>query len=75
MISLAAVFSQSEHRPGRHSRRQPYALQSIGPSVAAHSILDEGAVGFFGISPRGAIITMTAKLPVGFFSVVVRAVA
>ena len=74
MISLSAVSVKASTAPAGTVVSNLTLYNESGHALPAHFILDEGAVGFFGVS-NGAIVTITANLPVGFYAVVVSAVA
>ena len=75
MINLSAVSVKASKAPaGTIVGVLTLYNESVQP-LPAHFILNAGAVGVFGLSSNGTIVTMTANLPVGFYGVTVTAVA
>jgi hypothetical protein len=73
MINLSAL-SVASNAPAGTMVGSLTLYNETAQALPARFILDEGAVGFFRVG-SGGIMTVTANLPVGFYAVVVRAVA
>ena len=74
MIKLSAVSVKASKAPVGTAVGNLTLYDGSLKALPAGFILDEGAAGFFSVS-NGAIVTVTANLPVGFYTVVVSAVA
>jgi hypothetical protein len=74
MISVAAVSVKASSAPAGTVVGALTLYNETGKVLPARFTLDKGAVGFFGVG-SGGIITMAANLPIGFYPVVVSAVA
>jgi len=74
MINLSAVSAKASTGPAGTTIGFLTLYNESGHALNARFILDVASVGFFNIS-SGAIVTVSANLPVGFYSVVVSAVA
>jgi hypothetical protein len=74
MLSLSSVSVKASNAPAGAIVGYLSLYNELAKPLPARFILDEGAVGFFNVS-SGAIVTMTANVPAGFYPVVVSAVA